>query len=144
MRLTLTYSMKYSDLSKTRKAMVDALVAEYPTIAMTRSITFKQLQKLWIEKLYPAKKRGESKLGYPLWLTIEEEFKTEARGVYYVPVDDQELPAMLPVKEAKVKKEKPAKALKSKPALVKIVDDKKDNLSEDEFNKILAEAGVTF
>jgi hypothetical protein len=136
--------MKYSELSKTRKAVVDAFVAEYPTIKLSRCITFKQLQTLWVEKLHPAKQRGESKIGYPLWITIEEKFKTEHRGVYYVPVDDSGQEPMLPVKEAKAKKEKQPKALKSKPQLVKIVEEKPDALSEDDFNKILADAGITF
>lgn len=134
--------MKYSDLTKSRKAIVDAFVAEYPEIKVSRSITFKQLRELWFNKLKPAKDRGESKLGYPLWITVEEDFRTAERGVYYVPVDDTEAPAMLPVKAPKAKKEKAPKALKSKEKPVKIVDNPEDNLSEDEFNKILADAGI--
>lgn len=108
---------KFSEMTAKRRQVIEHLVATYPEIASEGSgyagtVTFKQIRDIWVNGKAAENGAGE-KLGYPLWLTVESEFRTEARGVYAIPLDDG-----TPV-PAKVKKEKAVKAPKEKKPKVK-------------------------
>lgn len=77
----------YSQLSAKRKLVVDLLVKEYPVLALDGRITFKDLQAFW-DKIRGQRDHGGPKIGYPLWITIEKQWKTNKRGVYSIPVPD--------------------------------------------------------
>jgi hypothetical protein len=88
-------------------------------------------------------------LGYPLWLTVESEFRTDVRGDYAIPLDDG---TPIPTKSAKVKaetaKKETTKKVKTEKPVVpklkrKIDDSEKVELSDDEFVAELAAAGIT-
>lgn len=131
--------VKYSELSKKRKMMVDVIIEHIPAVSLTGTITFKEIRSLW---LVIQKKRAEgtmSKLGYPLWITVEKEFRTGTRGVYYVPVPTLEEAA----KSNFPKIEKMLDSGSKKGLTTKQSDTKMDDvLTEDEFKKELAEAGI--
>lgn len=131
--------VKYSELSKKRKMMVDVIVEHFPDVTKTGTITFKEIRSLW---LVIQKKRAEgtmSKLGYPLWITVEKEFRTGTRGVYYVPVPTLEET----VESSFPKIGKMLDSVSKKGLTTKQPDTKMDDvLTEDEFKKELAEAGI--
>ena len=106
--------MKYSDLSKRRKAMVDLIVEMVPSVKTDRCIAFADLTDLWHNKIKPRRIAGEKLPGYPLWLTIEPEFRTNTRGVYIVPIDDTEAAYTIPASKVKKVKTKPEKKPKVK------------------------------
>lgn len=144
---------KYCELTPKRRVVIDHIVANYPDIASEGSgyagtVTFKQIRALWPNGKGTVNSAGES-LGYPLWLTVESEFRTDVRGEYAIPLDDG---TPIPTKPAKVKaakapKEKTKKVKAEKPVAPKLkqkIDDSdKVELSDDEFAAELAAAGIT-
>jgi hypothetical protein len=77
--------MTYKTLSAKRKVVVDALLKEYPTITKSGVISYKEIQDFW-DKVKGDVSEGKRPFGYPLWITIEKDCKTETRGVYRLPL----------------------------------------------------------
>lgn len=71
--------MKYKDLSAKRRLVVDLLLKE-GYMDTDGLITFSSLQDFWSK--YKTEKRD---FGYPLWITVEKEWRTSCRGAYKVP-----------------------------------------------------------
>ena len=144
---------KYCELTPKRRNVIDYIVANYPDIvsdgsSCTGIVTFKQIRALWPNGKGTVNAAGDA-LGYPLWLTVEMEFRTDVRGEYTIPLDDGTpiLTKPAKVKEQKVPKEKTKKVKAEKPVAPKLkqkIDDSdKVELSDDEFVAELAAAGIT-
>ena len=142
---------RYCELTPKRRKVIDHIVANYPDIVSegsTSTVTFKQIRTLWPNGKGTVNAAGDE-LGYPLWLTVELEYRTDVRGEYAIPLDDG---TPIPTKPAKVKaqkvpKEKTKKVKAEKPVAPKLkqkIDDSdKVELSDDEFAAELAAAGIT-
>lgn len=139
---------KYCELTPKRRDVIDHIVANYPDVKTSGTVTFKQIRALWHNGKGTTNSAGEA-LGYPLWLTVESEFRTDVRGEYAIPLDDGTPIPTKPakVKAAKVPKEKTKKVKAEKPVAPKLkqkIDDSdKVDLSDDEFAAELAAAGIT-
>lgn len=127
--------MNYVNLSKTRKAVVDLLVKKFPGVKESGTITFKELTSVFIKGKYYTDPITNQKYGYPLWLTIEKEFRTGTRGKYHVPV-----PTLNDFVGAEHTNSKIL--IKSKTELTKEKKQTKIEISDDEFLAELAEAGI--
>jgi hypothetical protein len=139
---------KYCELTAKRRDVIDHIVANYPETKTTGTVTFKQIRTLWPNGKGTTNSEGAA-LGYPLWLTVESEFRTDVRGDYAIPLDDG---TPIPTKSAKVKaetaKKETTKKVKTEKPVVpklkrKIDDSEKVELSDDEFVAELAAAGIT-
>ena len=142
---------KYCELTPKRRNVIDHIVANYPDIVSEGTscigvVTFKQIRSLWTNGKGTVNAAGAA-LGYPLWLTVELEYRTDVRGEYVIPLDDGTpiLTKPAKVKAQKVTKEKTKKAEKPvAPKLKQKIDDSdKVELSDDEFVAELAAAGIT-
>lgn len=127
----------YSELTNKRKVMVDLMLETYPDIEKTGTITFKQIRSLWTNIQEMRKSGTISKLGYPLWITVEQEFRTDSRGVYAVPLPSGNIePKTL---KSKVKKESKLTVPKL-PVTLDVGNEAV--ITEDEFAAELEAAGV--
>lgn len=126
--------MKYVNLSKTRKAVVELLIKKFPGVKESGTITFKEIRSLWINgKSYTDD--TQKKYGYPLWLLVEKDFKTTTKGVYNVPVPTlNDFVGTDSTKSEVLIDSKPELTVKKKEAKIEI--------SDDEFLAELAEAGI--
>jgi hypothetical protein len=127
----------YSELTKKRKMMVDLMLETYPDIEQSGTISFKQIRSLW-DKIQEGRKDGTiSKLGYPLWITVEQEFRTSSRGVYAVPLPSGNIvPVVTKTYKSKVSK-------LTAPKLPVTLDVGNEQvITEDEFAAELEAAGV--
>jgi hypothetical protein len=128
----------YSELTKKRKMMVDLMLETYPDIEQSGTITFKQIRSLW-DKIQEGRKDGTiSKLGYPLWITVEQEFRTSSRGVYAVPLPSGNIAPVV----TKTAKSKESKLTAPKLPVTLDVGNEQDVLTESEFAAELEAAGV--
>lgn len=73
--------MKYSDLNKTQKRVVDAFIQLRPELATKSTITRPEIEDLFA-KLYAQRSAGGEKIGYPMWLVKGQKV---SRGVYIFP-----------------------------------------------------------
>lgn len=146
---------KFSEMTAKRRQVIEHLVATYPEIALEGSgyagtVTFKQIRDIWVNGKATVNAAGE-KLGYPLWLTVESEFRTDTRGTYTIPLDDG---TAVPVKAAKSTAAKAPKEPKAKtkkveklttPKLSAIIDNsEKVDYTDAEFEAELKAAGIEF
>lgn len=128
----------YNELTKKRRVMVDLMLETYPDIEKTGTITFKQIRALWTQ-IQEMRKSGKiSKLGYPLWITVEKEFRTDTRGVYAVPLPSGNVEPKTVVK-SKVKKESKLTAPKV-PVTLDVGNE--EVITDEEFAAELEAAGV--
>lgn len=127
----------YSELTNKRKVMVDLMLETYPDIEKSGTITFKQIRSLW-SNIQEMRKAGTiAKLGYPLWITVEQEFRTDQRGVYAVPLPSGNIEPK--TVKSKVKKESKLTAPKL-PVTLDVGNEQV--ITEDEFAAELEAAGV--
>ena len=141
--------MKFNDLTNKRKLAVQILVAEYPEIKETGTITLKQLRTWWDDKYSKLESR---EVGYPIWLFSEKEFRTDAKGVYAVPLPDSEADLVKAEKtiqkkvKAGVQKKAKTKTLKDLTSVCKEstmeIGTTEEVLSDDEFAAELRAAGI--
>lgn len=127
----------YSELTNKRKVMVDLMLETYPDIEKTGTITFKQIRSLWTNIQEMRKSGTISKLGYPLWITVEQEFRTDSRGVYAVPLPSGNIEPK--TSKSKVKKESKLTVPKL-PVTLDVGNEAV--ITEDEFAAELEAAGV--
>lgn len=136
--MTNSNTTNYAKLSNTRKEVVKLIVEKFPEVTKIETISFKMVRSLWVNGKAYVDPASNKKYGYPLWLLTEAEYKTGTKGLYNVP---------LPTLESYVSE--------SQTSLVKVSDSKKkrltpkqpdtkmdDVLTEDEFKKELAAAGI--
>lgn len=122
---------KYSALTKKRRMMVDLLLQEYPSIKETGVVSLKELRALHV-KLWDARENGGLKIGYPLWLTIEQQYRTDVRGRYAVPLPtDTDVPT-----------ENSKEGLTTKKLERIIKSSEQANYNEEDFLAELADAGI--
>lgn len=146
---------KFSEMTAKRRQVIEHLVATYPEIETEAdgsigTVTFKQIRDIWVNGKATENAAGE-KLGYPLWLTVESEFRTDTRGLYAIPLDDgtavpakatKSTVAKVP-KEPKVKTKKVEKL--TAPKLSAIIDNsEKVDYTDAEFEAELKAAGIEF
>lgn len=130
----------YSELTSKRKMMVDLMINTYPNVATTGTITFSEIRALWV-KIQQMRKDGTiSKLGYPLWITVEQEFRTPHRGVYSVPLPAGNITSVF--FNTKPQKSKVSKLTVPKVPVTLDVGNEQEVLTEDEFAAELEAAGV--
>lgn len=127
----------YNELTNKRKIMVDLMLETYPDIEKSGTITFKQIRALWSDIQEKRKNGTMSKLGYPLWITVEQEFRTDSRGVYAVPLPSGNIEPK--IVKSKVKKESKLTAPKV-PVTLDVGNE--EVITEDEFAAELEAAGV--
>ena len=127
----------YSELTNKRKMMVDLMLETYPDIEKNGTITFKQIRALWTNIQEMRKNGTISKLGYPLWITVEQEFRTDTRGVYAVPLPSGNV-------EPKTVKSKVKKVSKLTAPKVPVTLDvgNEEVITDEEFAAELEAAGV--
>lgn len=130
----------YNELTNKRKMMVDLMIEHYPDVAKNGTITFAEIRALWV-KIQEMRKNGTiSKLGYPLWITVEQEFRTGTRGVYAVPLPSGNVTSV--VSNSKPQKSKVSKLTAPKMPVTLDVGNEQEVLTEDEFAAELEAAGV--
>lgn len=123
--------LKYADLNKTQKRIVDALVQHDPTLATANTITRKHLEKLhW--KMMDERSTGGPKLGWPNWMVRGEKID---RATYPFPGPQAEPLSTPAVKPRAVRGVKTSEKL----IAARVVANKK---AEEEFFKDLEEFGV--
>lgn len=127
----------YSELTNKRKMMVDLMLETYPDIEKNGTITFKQIRALWTNIQEMRKNGTISKLGYPLWITVEQEFRTDTRGVYAVPLPSGNVEPK--TVKSKVKKESKLTAPKV-PVTLDVGNE--EVITDEEFAAELEAAGV--
>lgn len=127
----------YSELTNKRKMMVDLILKNYPDVKNTGTVSFKQIRILWV-LIQEMRRTGTiAKLGYPLWITVEQEFSTNERGVYAVPLPSGNIEPK--TVKSKVKKESKLTAPKL-PVTLDVGNEQV--ITEDEFAAELEAAGV--
>jgi hypothetical protein len=127
--------INYSELNKTQKRIIDALIALDPTLADARTITRVHLENLYWH-LYAQRSHGGPKMGYPMWLSRGEKV---SRAEYLFPApnvihDSKVLP--------KPKTQKQMRTELFKTEKEREIDEVK-NKSDEEFFKELEDAGIT-
>lgn len=127
--------MNYVNLSKTRKNVVDLIMRKFPGVKESGTITFKELTSLFVNTKSYTDPDTNQKYGYPLWLTIEKEFRSGTRGMYKVP-----LPTLNDF--VGVTSTKNEVLINSKPELTVKKKERKIEISDEEFLAELAEAGI--
>lgn len=133
--------MKFNDLSKKRKLAVQILIAEYPEIKETGTVTLKQLRSWWDNKYSKLETR---EIGYPIWLFSEQDFRTDTKGTYLVPLPESDAEQV--TAEKKIQKKVKTKTLKDLTSVSKestmVVGEQKSTLTEDEFAAECRAAGI--
>lgn len=127
----------YGELTKKRKMMVDLFIQEYPEVQKNGTITFKQMRALW-DKLLAARATGGIKIGYPLWITVEQEFRTDTRGVYAVPLPGGNVDAVI----SKEPRKKIQSKLTAPKRPVTMTGGNEEVITEEEFAALLEDAVV--
>jgi DNA-binding FadR family transcriptional regulator len=127
--------INYSELNKTQKRIVDALIELDPSLANARTITREHLEKLYWH-LYAQRAHGGPKMGYPMWLSRGEKV---ARAEYLFPApnvvhESKSLPKPKTQKQIRAELLKTEQERESEEAKTK---------SDEEFFRELEEAGVT-
>jgi hypothetical protein len=128
----------YSELTNTRQKMIDYMVEAYPNISNTGTITFSEIRALWVQIQEKRKNGVIGKIGYPLWITVEKEFRTGTRGVYAVPLPSGNIASVV----SKPQKSKVSKLTAPKMPVTLDVGKGQEVLTEDEFAAELEAAGV--
>lgn len=133
--------MKFNDLSKKRKLAVQILIAEYPEIKETGTVTLKQLRSWWDNKYSKLETR---EVGYPIWLFSEQEFRTDTKGAYLVPLPESDSEQVTAGKQ--IQKKVKTKTLKDLTSVSKestmVVGAQESVLTEDEFAAECRAAGI--
>jgi hypothetical protein len=139
--------LKFSDLSKSQKKCVVALVDANPSLKSVAQITLKEVVAI-TQSLAAKRTDGAPKIGYPNWLFKHNKVD---RGVYQLPVpSEQELAdfmASFTQGAAAQPKAKVTQVAKTKAAvatrLEKIVEESPVHDQDvEEFNQILRENGI--
>lgn len=82
--------LKYTDLTKSQKRFVDAVVREFPAVAAAGKVTRKELEYVYWE-LNAKREAGGEKVGFPNWLTAKNKVD---RGVFALPLPEAETKAV--------------------------------------------------
>jgi len=122
--------LKYSDLSKSQKRFVDAVIEVRPTLASGGTITLKECAAVYYElRAQRTGAKGE-KIGYPNWLYNANKI---SRGVYEFPAPN-----------AKAKKAKVAEDVSKLQKIIAESDPVEvESVSDDEFLAELKANGIT-
>lgn len=73
--------LKYANLSKGQKKLIDAFVAARPELATADTIKSKDMYHIW-QEIYAKRTDGGVKVGYPHWLSKHNQI---SRGVLSFP-----------------------------------------------------------
>ena len=122
--------LKYSDLSKSQKRFVDAVIEVRPNLASGGTITLKECAAVYYElRAQRTGAKGE-KIGYPNWLYNANKI---SRGVYEFPAPN-----------AKAKKAKVAEDVSKLQKIIAESDPVEvESVSDDEFLAELKANGIT-
>lgn len=126
--------INYSELNKTQKKIIDALIALDPELANARTITRVHLEKLYWH-LYAQRAHGGPKMGYPMWLVRGEKV---ARAEYPFPAPNV-VHDSKPLPKPKTQKQIKAELLKTE---AERAADAAKAKADEEFFKELESAGV--
>lgn len=73
--------LKYSDLSKGQKRLIDAFVQYRPELATAETLASKDMYHIW-QEIFADRANGGPKVGYPHWLSKHNQIR---RGVLAFP-----------------------------------------------------------
>ena len=122
--------LKYSDLSKSQKRFVDAVIEVRPTLASGGTITLKECAAVYYELREQRTGAKGEKIGYPNWLYNANKL---SRGVYEFPAPN-----------AKAKKAKVAEDVSKLQKIIAESDPVEvESVSDDEFLAELKANGIT-
>lgn len=135
--------LTFSNLSKSQKKCIIALIEANPSLKKTGQITLKEVVAI-TQDLAAKRSAGAPKIGYPNWLFKHNKVD---RGIYQLPVPtEQELSdfAQGSVKQPAVKAPKVAKAKQAAATrLEKIIEESPVHDQDvEDFNAILRENGI--
>lgn len=73
--------LKYKDLTKAQRRVIDTYLEHYPDLAKKDTITFHEINRIHVD-LYKRRSEGVERVGYPNWIFKNNKIE---RGVYWFP-----------------------------------------------------------
>lgn len=122
--------LKYTDLSKGQKKLIDAFIEHRPELASAETLASKEMYHIWHE-IYSKREDGAPKVGYPHWLSKNNQIR---RGILAFPGPDSK--GLTDAEMTTLEKSKLQKILDNS------VEDGVESINDDEFMAELRANGI--